>query len=92
LLVEVDDQSGETMQTLMRVVMIGGAVLVSACSNGPREGFDTIGAGAVPGVSGGLPGPASAAGSVSPTMTTDTTKRAAPSATAAKGDTTRRKP
>ena len=77
----------------MRVAMLGGVVLAAACSNGPRKGFDTMGAGATPGVSGGRPGPASAAGSVSPTMTTtDTSKHATADTTAKKRDTAKKKP
>jgi hypothetical protein len=73
--------------------MIGGAVLAGACSNGPRKGFDTMGAGATPGVSGGRPGPASAAGSVAPTMTaTDTSKHATVDTTAKKRDNAKKKP
>ena len=83
------------MQRLVRTVVIGGIVLAGACTNGTRKGFDTVGAGARPGESGGAPLPASAAGSVSPTMTTsatDTTKRAAGDTTAKKRDTARKKP
>jgi hypothetical protein len=77
------------MRTLMRVAMIGGVLLAAACSNGPRKGFDTIGAGAAPGVSGGLPGPATSVSPTSPAMTT----AAPPAAATKKGDTTtRRKP
>jgi len=73
--------------------MIGGVVLAGACSNGPRKGFDTMGAGATPGEAGGAPRPASAAGSVSPTMTaTDTMKHAAVDSTSKKRDTAKRKP
>ena len=66
------------MQRLVRWMAIGAVTLVGACSNGPRKGFDTIGAGATPGEAGGAPLPATAAGSVSPTMTTptDTSKQA----------------
>ena len=60
---------------------IGGVVAAGACSNGPRKGWDTIGAGATPGEAGGAPPPATAAGSVSPTMTTPTTDTAKHAAT-----------
>ena len=67
------------MERRVRLALMSGVVLVGACSNGPRRGWDTIGAGATPGESGGAPLPpatGSAAGSVAPTMTaTDTTKR-----------------
>jgi hypothetical protein len=82
------------MQSLVRVAVIGVAVFAAGCSNGPRKGWDTIGAGAAPGESGGAPVPAtssSAAGSVAPTMTTDTAKKATDTA-AKKRDTARKKP
>ena len=73
------------MQRQLRWALTGVALVAAACSNGPRKGFDTMGAGATPGVSGGRPGPASAAGSVSPTMTaTDSSKKATTDTTASK--------
>ena len=81
------------MQSLVRWATIGGVVLAGACSNGPREGFDTMGAGATPGEAGGAPRAASAPGSVSPTMTTpDTTHRTAADTAAKKRDTAKKKP
>ena len=81
------------MQRLVRWAAIGGVVLAGACSNGPRRGFDTMGAGATPGEAGGAPRAASASGSVSPTMTTvDTTHRATADSTAKKRDTAKKKP
>ena len=72
---------------------IGAVTLVGACSNGPRKGFDTIGAGATPGEAGGAPLPATAAGSVSPTMTTPTTDTSKQARTdTAKKATSARKP
>jgi len=59
------------MQRLVRWGMIVSVVFVGACSNGTRKGWDTNGAGATAGISGGRPGVAatsSAAGSVAPTM------------------------
>jgi hypothetical protein len=73
------------MQRLVRLAVIAGVVFAGACSNGRRTGFDTIGAGATPGEAGGAPLPATAAGSVAPTMTTtDTGKKAVKAADTAK--------
>jgi hypothetical protein len=88
----MNDYRRSTMQRLIRWAVIGSAVFVGACSNGPRNGFDTMGAGAAPGESGGAPAPVTAAGSVSPTMTTpDTSKRATTATPAKPADTTGKK-
>jgi len=68
------------MQRLVRWAMIGSVVLVGACENGTRRGWDTMGASAEPGESGGAPRPEvfSAAGSVAPTTSADTSKHTTP--------------
>lgn len=76
------------MQRLVRFAIVGSVLFVSACSNGSRKGWDTLGAGAQVGVSGGKAGPvttSTAAGSVAPAMTTpDTSKHATPVTTTKK--------
>jgi hypothetical protein len=78
------------MQNLVRLAMIGGVVFAAACSNGPRKGFDTIGAGAAPGASGGAPPPPGVASASAPApaaTTSDTSKKVAP---ATKGGTAKK--